>query len=377
LVTVANIGDLGLVISNITTTNPEIQVIDPLTNAPPTLPITVSGGGARQFLVRCTPLSEGTRTATIRFITNDPNPLACVLTVTCVATRGPICEVAMPDTINGAPDGRTFGEVVVVPVGDPLFGTVGPTGLPFGEKRLPIEVRNVGDAPLLLLAPPAPFTSNPFVTNVNFIVEGFTVGQMIPPGGVAVGSVIFRPTLRQLQEGTIRFFTNTCVGECVLTGVNGIGITNAVNKGTPSLNVGSAAVGSFVENSFLMINRGDRALVISDPSQIVIDNPVFSVVSPLPIIVPPEFQGGAAGVAVRVRFTPTVVGQQIGRITFNYSPTDIGPVLPFTLNVSGTGTTTASAVTPQRVASGSVHITGETPVPLTVPLTGGTRLVLE
>jgi hypothetical protein len=366
-VTVANTGGLNLVINNITISNPDVTVIDPLTNAPPALPVSVPPGSSVQFVVRCTPLTVGTRTATIRFVTNDPNPSACVLNVTCVATAGPICQVVMPDTVNGAPDGKTFGEVAIVPASDPRFGmNVG--GVQFGEKRLPIELRNVGDSPLVLTPPPGPpFTTNPFVTNTNFIVEGFTVGQTILPGGAATGTVIFRPTLRRLQKGAIRFFTNTCVGECVIAEVNGVGIANALCQIPISLDLQSTMVGTSRTATFLMINRGDLPLVISQPIQIITDNAAFSVTTPLPITVPPEFSGGAAGVPITVRFTPSAPGQQIGRIQFNFDATVIGPIAPCVLNVSGTGTVTLNS-------TGATKVVGDT-VP--VPIAGGTRPVAE
>ncbi|MCS6804481.1 MAG: choice-of-anchor D domain-containing protein, partial [Blastocatellia bacterium] len=356
-VTITNTGGLPLIITRADITgSPDIVLLNPATNAPVVFPVTVQPGESVRFLVRCSPIDVGTSVTTIRFISNDPNVQACQLRVTCVALRGPICEVVMPDTVNGAPDGRTFGRVAIVPMTDPRFGmNVG--GIQFGEKRLPIEVRNIGDAPLVLTPPPgAPFTTNPFVTNTNFIVEGFTVGQTIPPGGKATGTVIFRPTLRQLQKGAIRFFTNTCQGQCVISEVNGIGIANALCEIPTSLSVGTAPVGSSVTATFLMVNRGDLPLVISDPLQIVTDNPRFAVVTPLPITVPPEFEGGAAGVPIRVRFTPTAPGQQIGRIQFNFNATVIGPVAPCVLNVSGNGTAAGSG---QGSGSGSVIPPGD------------------
>ncbi|MDW8241459.1 MAG: choice-of-anchor D domain-containing protein, partial [Acidobacteriota bacterium] len=357
-VTIANVGGLNLTITEIQGVTPEIVVLSAATNAPPALPITVAPGGAVQLIVRCTPLTVGTRSATIRFVSNDPNPTACVLNVTCVAGRGPVCEVVMPDTVNGPPDGRTFGRVAIVPATDPRFGRF-VDGLQFGEKRLPIVLRNVGDAPLVLTPPPGPpITTNPFVTNTNFIVEGFTVGQTIPPGGQATGTVIFRPTLRQLQKGSIRFFTNTCVGECVIAEVNGIGIANALCEIPTSLTVGTAAVGSSVTNSFLLVNRGDLPLVIASPLQIVTDNPRFAVVTPLPITVPPEFEGGAAGVPIQVRFTPTAPGPQIGRIQFNFNATVIGPVAPCVINVSGTGTASANMSSGQVEGAAAPPVTG-------------------
>jgi hypothetical protein len=356
-VSVANTGGLNLVITNVISDSADVTVTGPA------LPVSVPSGGSVAFTVRCTPTAVGTRTSTVQFVTNDPNPQACRLSVTCVATRGPVCQVVMPDAVNGSPDGKTYGEVAIIPMGDPRFGTVGPTGLPFGEKRLPIEVRNVGDSPLVLIAPPAPFPSNPFVTNVNFIVEGFSVGDTIAPGAARTGTVIFRPTLRRRQEGTIRFFTNTCVGECVITGVNGIGVTNALCQVPISLNVGSAPAGGSVTSAFLLVNRGDRPLVISDASQIVIDNPRFTVTTPLPIIVPPEFMGGDAGVPIAVRFAPTAAGEQIGRITLNFNATEIGPVGSCTINVSGTGTEAPPAISSTE--------SGEVRAP--VPITGANR----
>jgi hypothetical protein len=336
-VTLTNTGGLDLVVTAVTSTNPDFVVLDPATNAVPVTPFTVAAGASRAFLVRFTPLSLGTSTTVIRFVSNDPNPLACALTVTGVATNGPVCQVVMPDIVNGAPDGKTFGEVVIVPMSDARFGmNVG--GIQFGEKRLPIEVRNTGDAPLILTTPPAPFPSNPFLTNTNFFVEGFAVGDSILPGAAKTGTVVFRPTLRRLQKGGIRFFTNTCVGECVIESVNGVGISNALCVVPPNLNVGSAPAGGSVVGAFLLINRGDRELRIDNPGQIVIDNPVFTVTNPLPIIVPPEFSGGDAGVAINVRFAPVAAGQQIGKVTLNYTATNLGPVDPCSVNLSGTGT---------------------------------------
>ncbi|MBI3952134.1 MAG: choice-of-anchor D domain-containing protein, partial [Acidobacteria bacterium] len=382
-VTITNTGGLNLVINEIIGTTPEIVVLDPATNAPPVLPVSVLPGATVQFVVRCTPLSVGTRTATIRFVTNDANPLACVLSVTCVATRGPICEVVMPDTspqpTGGAPDGKTFGEVVIAPMDNPLFGMVitDPTGMNppvvVGRKVLPIVVRNTGDAPLILgrdrNGNPTPNVVT--LTNINYRVEGFNSGDTIPPGGSQTGQVIFQPTLRQVQVTTIRIFTNTCVGECVITDVNGIGTTNALCQIPTSLNVGSAPVGGSVTNTFLLVNRGDRELRVDNASQIVIDNPAFTVVTPLPIVVLPEFAGGAAGVPITVRFTPTAPGQQIGRITLNFSPTQLtqvfpGTPAPCTINVSGNGTMASANVTSETVADAAVS----------VPVTGASRRVV-
>jgi hypothetical protein len=222
-------------------------------------------------------------------------------------------------------DGK-FGEVVIVQADDPRFGTVGDNGLAYGKDTRLIKFTNSTDHPATLMTPPAPFKSNPGCTSTTIHSEGFKIGDTIQPGEARTGKVVFTPRYRGGHAGTLRFFTDPAT-DAVITGVGGKGVVNAVAEVPVAVAIGTSGPAKFI-----LRNRGDRPLVLTEAA---IDNPQFEVVTHLPVTVPPEFDGGSDGVEIVVQFVPGKPGEQLGKLTLSFEPTDIGPVAPATVNLSG------------------------------------------
>lgn len=222
-------------------------------------------------------------------------------------------------------DGK-FGQVVIVQPDDPRFGQV-IGGLPYGQSTRPITVRNTGSEPLRLLAPPNPNHTNPTCTNTAIRASGFAVGDIIEPGQERSGVITFAPRYRGLHIGTLRFLTEP-PGDYYIKNVGGQGIVNASAE-VP------VAVSCEPAGALVVRNRGDRPLVIT---QAETDNPHFTVETDLPVTVPPEFEHGSIGVRISIRYngsTEQLGREQLGRVTLHFAATDIGPVTPVSIYLSG------------------------------------------
>jgi hypothetical protein len=159
-------------------------------------PVELGPGGTVSFVIHRT--EGGIRSAIIGFDTAGLVPLNGHLTVTSEAPKGPVCQVMTPDIENGGPGGRDFG---VVPMGS--------------VKRLPFQLHNLGDTVLRVFGP---FN----ITNLSFQIEGVSDGDVIGPGAMKEGSLVFRPVDVGPQSGGIRLFTNAGVCDILsLTGTQG------------------------------------------------------------------------------------------------------------------------------------------------------------
>lgn len=241
--------------------------------------------------------------------------------------------VLMDDFIHGAPDGKTFGEVVIVGPEDIRIGTVSASGASFGSKSLKVTLINPFDTDLILTDPPEGFT-NPLCVNQCYRVVGFQPGDVIPPGGTRSGLVIFMPTYRGGQEGGIIFFTNHGPMEDGIPNMSGQGVVPARAYHLPAnLELPMTPANTTSEGVFTLINVGDRPLQVID---CLSDNPAFNaILGGRPIVVPPETKGGMKGVPVKISFYPKTPGNFIGKLIFNFVQGDLGTTAKRVLNVSG------------------------------------------
>jgi len=97
---VFNVGDATLTVTNVSRVSGSSDItVEPA----PALPLTISPDAHVTFSVRCTPTSSGTKTATIRVASDDPDEP----TIDVVAT----CEGLEPNIVSLIADAGSFGDV--------------------------------------------------------------------------------------------------------------------------------------------------------------------------------------------------------------------------------------------------------------------------
>lgn len=250
----------------------------------PEVPVFISPDAHVDFTIRCSPTSAGTKTATIRIETNDPDQPEVDVIATCS---------------GGTPDIDT----VIAAAGD--FGDVC-----LGDLRdLDLTISNSGSCELTvnnITSNSADFLA-PGVMSLPFIVGSFDsvrVPIRFEPQGSAFGN----------RNGTI-----TVASDDPDTPSKNVPVSGTVPSGdiriTGSADFGNVCAESPEERTLSVCNVGACNLAVSQAS---LDNPDFTLVnSPFPATVSPD-----SCLDVVVAFTPTSAGPKTCELTVDSDDPD-------------------------------------------------------
>ena len=287
------------------------------------------------IIVKFTPSSAGSKLATLRIVSNDPdNP------VVLVQLLGNGIKVPGPD-INLSETSIDFAEVEL---GKSL------------TKNLMIS--NVGDAALLISS----MTSN----NTQFTI---TTVSTISPGATLAIPVKFTPASEGLKTGLIAITSNDPDESTVVISVKGSGIKFPMPniRVSPSiLDFGNVEVGTSLSKILYIYNDGNATLKISS---ITSNNILFVVVDKSDVS-----PGGM--IMVPIQFISTSLGQKEGTITIKSNDTDEPNK---TMSVRGNGISKPEpniSVTPTSMDFGDV-VVGNSPVKnIQITNTGNRQLTI-
>jgi hypothetical protein len=173
------------------------------------------------------------------------------------------------------------------------------------------------------------------VSSGQFSVSGITMPLSLPTGQSSTFQLWFDPSAAGSVTGTLTIQTENGIapGQVVLAGVATVA-PQQLSLSSPSLNLGSATVGTKTNGSVTLTNSGGANLIISLIS--VSGNP-FGVSG----ITTPTTIGPGGSATINVSFTPATAGSDSGSIAI----TSNDPNSP-TTTVALTGTGTSSAVAP-------------------------------
>jgi hypothetical protein len=254
-----------------------------------------------------------------------------------------IAKIAGTPEIEVTPSSLNFGNVTVGAIADQA-----------------LTVSNGGDGELIVSS----ITS----TSARFSIVSPTGSFTVTAGGQQMVMVRFSPTSAGPQTGQLQITSNDPDEPTVNIGVNGTGVAVPDIDVTPtSLDFGSVPLNQHVDRILTVRNTGTATLMVNS---IMSNNSQFSVVSPAG-----SFTVAVGGQqSVTVRFGPTTVGAQAGRLTITSNDPDEANV---NVQLQGVGVAVPDIdVAPTSLDFGSVTIGQSTDRMLTVRNTGGAPLMV-
>ncbi len=211
-----NRGQKALTVSAITSSQGEFAI---RTSAP----VVVPPGGSSTIAVRFTPASEGVRTATVSFASDDP--------------ARPTVSASMLGAGLGAP--RLAATPASVDFGSVAVGA---------SRELAVTIRNTGRGSLAVLALGS--------SNSQFVVTSPAGPLTLPEGGQVQATVSFRPANAGPSAGTLTVAGSDSVSPLVTVSLTGTGTgsgTNCVISVSPA-------------NASLAVAGGSQTLTVSAPA---------------------------------------------------------------------------------------------------------------
>lgn len=319
-VEIRNDGAGILVISQISTVG-QNQGDFSVSSAPP-LPITIpAGGDPVQVGIDFAPRSIGQRRAFLSLITNDPdeNPFF-------VALAGFAIE---PDIV-AEPESFAFGSL---PVGE--------------EMSLPLVIRNVGDADLVI-------SDTLFVGQApgSYQLVGFPpLPLVLAAGGDSVAVALrFRPTRAGALPASLRIRNNDPDEDPLDLPITGTGIEPDIAATPNPLDFGAGRLDSTLTRLLTIVNEGGVTLVVTDTALRGESADRFALLDfpELPLSIGPE-----ESVSVRLTFRPDSLGDSEARLDLTSNDPD---EVPYPVTLLGRGVLPDIDPVPDSLAFDSVRV---------------------
>jgi autotransporter-associated beta strand protein len=335
--TISNSGDLPLSLSGtprvaITGTN----AADFTVTAEPTS--SVAAKGSTTFTVKFAPSAVlGSRTAKLSIANNDitDNENPFVINLTGEAVWPPDIAVEQPAGTNIANNGtQAFGSL-----------TVG------SSKKLTFTVRNTGSGGLLLTGRPRVAISG---DEDDFLVISSPVNY-VASGGSTFFVVEFNPRAAGPRNAVLSIENNDFGDEDPFvinlsgtgTGAPEIAVeqagSNIVNSGTQSF--GKALLGSYVSQTFTILNEGDVTLSLTGSPRVAISGHADDF---LVTASPSSTVTGYGSTTFTVQFVPRAAGVRSAKISIANNDSNENP---YEINLSGTGDAGAPEIAVEQAGS--------------------------
>ena len=279
--TVRNLGNAPLIISSVTSSNPQFTL------GLPTNSFGLVPGGSTTLGVNFSPDSTGAKAGTLSFNSNDPNRSRVDVSLTGTGVA-PVIEVTPP--------ALSFGDLRVAQTRDLSF-----------------TIRNTGAAPLTVTSISS---SNPVFGPTQMLEKPSNVERNLPlniaPGSSVEVTVRFRPSYIAssigLQNAVITIESNDLTHPRVHLPLTGTGL-GALISAPSSRFFGSVEICSApIASTLTLTNTGNVALSIA---ALAIDNPVFAIVQrpTLPFAIAP-----GASLTLNLSFFTRTPGAATGRL---------------------------------------------------------------
>lgn len=292
---------------------------------PPQLPDTIPpGGGPLTIRVKFSPKAEGTETANLLIIHNDPSTPTPYFSSIQLSGEGVYAQISV------TPIALSYGDVTVTE---------------YSNKS--VEVSNIGEGPLYIddariiganasqfslpTLPPLPIKINPGAPPVNIVVR-------------------FAPTSIGTKQAFFILLSND-PDPPVSVALEGYGVKPDIAAFPPDLDYAEVPVGETEQMSTAIKNVGNIDLIVSGISIVGADSTqfVFTGGIQLPFTVRP----GIDSVNVFVEFAPTSAGLKEASLRFVNNTPDENP---FDVPLAGTGTVPDIAAQPNPMNIGDVLI---------------------
>ena len=286
-----------------------------------------SGGSAHSIPIKFSPTAEGSKSATLRITSNDPdeNPLDVALTGN--GAPEPVADIAV------SPSSKNYGDVQIGSSSSETF-----------------VVTNDGTANLCVISVSLAGTnSNQF--NIVSGGSSFTVVSEATHDVV----VSFNPNTEGVKNATLQFVSNDPDEDSLNVALNGNGVPDPVADiavSPSSKNYGEVQIGSSSSETFIVTNDGTANLDVSSVSLAGTNSDQFSIVS----------GGGSFTVApgathdFLVKFNPTTEGTNSATFRFASNDPDENP-LDVALSGNGVSQPVADiAVSPSSKNYGDIQI---------------------
>ena len=271
---VCNTSAGDLVITAITSSNPDFTIVPPSGG----FPVTVSHDFCFPFQVIFTPSAAGTRTTNLTITSNDPSFPTLVVAATATAVK-PEIKTLIPNT------------------GD--FGTVCPGAF----KDLDLTVQNSGACPLVLTSLTSSSSDFKTATTVAFPLS-------IAPGNSLEIPIRFEPATNGAKSGTLTINSNDPLKPSATVPVKGIGGQPVIaTMIADSGDFGSVCVGTFRDLPVTIQNNGTCPLKVTNITSSSAEFETPGVLS-FPLTVAP-----GTSLQVPIRYRPTTAGNKTATIT--------------------------------------------------------------
>lgn len=322
--TITNNGDIDLVVSSVTSSNPTVFTTDYADGG------TIVPAGNQVVTVTFTPTAPGAQSSTISVTSNDDDESTIYVTVTGTGI-GP--EITLSTT--------------TVNIGNVSLGTSG-TGT--------FTITNDGNEDLIVNSVTS---SNPPVFTTDY-----SDGGTIAPAANQLVTVTFSPTSIGAQSATITVTSNDGDEATITVTATGTGTAPEITLSTTSVDIGNVSLGTSGNGTFSIRNDGNENLVVSS---ITSDNGVFAV-SPSSATLAP-----GANQPVTITFSPTTAGAQSAAITVTSNDADEATV---TVTINGTGLSPDITLSTTIVAIGNVALGSNGSGSFTITNDGGADLTI-
>lgn len=350
--TIDNSGNLPLTVSALAISGAQANQFSLV--SPPATPFDVAAGGSQDLTVRCTPTSNGAKTATLTVTSNATSGTETV-TLSCTGVDPQIAvnptTLAFPDTNVGGSSALTF--------------TVS-NGAAANSSVLTYHFTEGGADP------------------GDFAVTGNNCTSSAPctliPGNSRLHTVTFAPLDLTARSATLTVVHDDQDVGAVAIGLSGTGRRPEITLVQPpgaSIDFGEVAVDtSSTQSTITVRNDGNGNLVIdavsltgSDPGEFVISN---GSVPPPNIVVAP---GGTASWSVRCR--PTSQGVKSASFRIDNNDDQVTPEDPLSVALTCRAVRSSLVASPSPVEFPDTRVgTSADPVTLTLTNMGDTSLTL-
>jgi hypothetical protein len=319
-----NDGDATLEIDNITTTDPQFNIIEYSENGTTYVPVTYSNTNPLISLgypdinpglnlwikARFIPSSQGQKSAQFLVASNDPDEPLVLISLQGSGTQAQEPEIRVdPTNIN-------FGSVEI---GQSL------------DKNL--KIYNDGGATLQIF--------NIVSSDPQFTVSSYS--NVGPSSNITV-KVNFEPVSQGVKTGTLSIITNDLDEPVLIVALQGTGTLTPVpdiRLSTSSLDFGEVQLNNSLDKSFQIFNDGGASLQISS---------ITSSSSHFSILPYNSNVGPGAYINVTVRFAPLSTGTKVGNVTVKSNDPDESTKI---LSVQGRGV--AAPVPDIRLSTSSIN----------------------
>ena len=335
-VTVTNTGTASLIVSGVTTTDPQFAVASNLCT-------TVAVGLSCTITVSFTPTAAGPQAATLSIATNA----------------------------TGSPSGVALSGTGLAPV-----ATVSPATLAFGSVNTGtataaqlVAIGNTGNTPLTVSAialtgtDPGSFTLTP------------NTCAPIPVGGTCTVSVAFRPTSSGAKSAavTATHNSNNLAGSTSTVALSGTGLAPTAAVTPATLAFGSVTTGTVSTGQTITVsNTGNAPLAVTS---IAVTGTNAANFTAAPTGCASVAAGGSC--IINVTFAPATAGAKTATVGITHNSNNApGTVSNVTLNGNGVAPTSPTAAMPATLAFGAQRINANRTNTLTVTNQGPGALVI-